>query len=353
MNFIKFFFLFIILSIHAADEKIDDATVPAALFPLILKTLNPAKGVTVWKAPETTENIKWIPYGDLCRSKTAAITLDGEWEITVSPFTWHNDNATLISTLYRHMLNNMDPSCHGEISFKVPGFCKGDIQGDTVTIENLSSHNLETMLPSFENEVRRMGGRRLYVTVSNGKKGLLPLIPADPENTKIYDLLQTQGYADTSSYLNFKTGTYDTLLMKEIGCEDSGLTCGVVADLDTDYSVQALSECFGIFVRDSAGTVLGGLLGTLEKKAVFPHVDGRAFVMDESIRGTGLGKIIMTHAGRYVKNQGIGLVTLGTDDSLATWFYEKYGFRRVHTISGNLKLRSGERASSHIYTISF
>ena len=63
--------------------------------------------------------------------------------------------------------------------------------------------------------------------------------------------------------------------------------------------------------------------------------------MDESIRGTGFGKHIMTYVEEYTRERGIHQITLETADAQAPWFYEKIGYQKYGSIPGFIKGRDG------------
>ncbi len=331
MKFIKLLFLFIGISFYAADENQEnEVSSDFKSLPLTLRVLNPAKGSTVWIASDKEETIFWVPYGDLCGSRSAAISLEGEFEITASPFTWNNDALGIRIALYTHMSRNIDLSYHGGFSFNSPGFCQGEIYGESVEIKNFSNCNIKRLLPGLENEMRKYGGRRVYVTIS--------------DDVETSSTLKEYGYSNASNYLDLETGAQNTILTKELGCEISDLSCDIVPDATTidNRGIQELSEQFGVFVRNSAGTVLGGIVGTLKKDAAYPHAVIDICFMNESIRGNGLGRKIINHTEKYVKSVDTEWLALGTDDSLATGFYEKCGFNQDYILPRNLKLRSGE-----------
>ncbi len=343
----KLLLCMLFISIHAVSATLLDDTVSQEpnSFPLYLRTLNPAKGVTVWRSPEIVKTIKWWSrFGEI---KTSVVVLDGEFEITVSPFTWRNDYSCLLFGLHHYNLSKIDPSYHAGKSFKYPhSEIKGDIYGESVDIKNLTLKHL-TVLPTIEKDAWTEGGRRIYVELVNARE----LGTSDPENTALYTLLQKQGYSEVSCYRNFMTGGYVSMLMKEITGTDTTapLTIEWETDIDTAPTIPVLSENFGVFVRDSTGTVQGGIWGSLVKGAHHPHADIHTFFMDESVRGTGLGKLTMGQVEDYVKSSGITLLALGTCDFQAPKLYEKIGYVRDATTPKILKGRDREYCSSYLY----
>ena len=350
MNFIKIPFLFIALSIHAANKVPDDAALsrPANHLPLCLRTLNPAKGLTVWRAPETTKIIRWESFGRGVRA--AAITLDGELEITVSPFTWCHDYLRLLSGLHFYNNSKLDPSYLSQRSFKLPeSDITGAIIGESVFLGCKSFSTLKSSLSIFENDAWAEGSRRIFVSLDKAK-GLGPLFSTNPENAAIYTFLQEKGYVSIADYCNFMTGAYDSVLMKEMDAPDSVAPSTIEWAPKINDTLPELHKCFGVFVRNSTGTVLGGAWGSLNPHAVHPHAHINIFFMDESIRGTGLGRQVMDFFELYVKSHGITLLVLETCDFQAPWFYMKIGYKCDATIPKLFKDTSGNYTSSHDYS---
>ena len=139
------------------------------------------------------------------------------------------------------------------------------------------------------------------------------------------------------------------MLMKEMTRTDTTLPLTIEWETDTDLTIPILSENFGVFVRDCRGTVQGGIWGSLVKDAHHPHAYIHAFFMNESIRGTGLGKLTMDQVEDYVKSSGITLLALGTCDFQAPKLYEKIGYVRDATTPKILKGRDREYCSSYLY----
>ncbi len=79
---------------------------------------------------------------------------------------------------------------------------------------------------------------------------------------------------------------------------------------------------------------IGSLIGNLERdKAKFDGVV-ELFILDESLRGKGLGKRMMNTFVSECKQEGAKSITLWTDRGCTFEFYDKYGFemhRKIHS----------------------
>jgi N-acetylglutamate synthase-like GNAT family acetyltransferase len=212
--------------------------------------------------------------------------------------------------------------------------------GESVFLGCKSLSTLKKSLGIFENDAWTEGGKRVYVQLQDGKKGLAPLVKWTSENAAIYDFLLTKGYADVSGCMNLKTGGYESVLMKEMQPEGQTNPLTIQFDGD-DENLPVLFENFGLFIRDSNGIAKGGLWGNLEQYASQPHTHINIFYIDGSIRGTGLGLILMDLVEDYAKSHGIKLLALETCEFQAPKFYEKFGYKRVQTIPKSFKDREG------------
>lgn len=85
---------------------------------------------------------------------------------------------------------------------------------------------------------------------------------------------------------------------------------------------------FGVFVRDRAGTILGGASGTTWGRCCQVHV----LWVHDSLRGRGLGRALMAEAEAEARRRGCRLVMGLTYDVLTADFYDRLGYRTVGTI---------------------
>ncbi len=345
---IKLLLTFLVASLaYSADgEEIDDSFQQISPT-LILRNLNPAKGKTIWMSPEKEEAVTWMAYGG--ENTTTKVPVDC-LEITLSDYTWCNDFDLLRHELHRYNLSKIAPTYHKQRLFKLPGSdITGAIIGESVFLGCRSVDSLKNSLSRFENDAWGEGGKRVYVQLQNGKKGLAPLVPVTPENSAIYDFLLTQRYLEVSGCTDFTTGAHESVLMKEL--QHEGLTNALTIQFEDEVNEASpvLSENFGLFIRDSNGEFKGGIWGTLKKAAAHAHIYIGIFFIDDSIRGTGLGLTLMDLVEHYAKSHDINLLALGTCDFQAPKFYEARGYKRDETTPKLFKGLKGEYFSSHGY----
>lgn len=97
---------------------------------------------------------------------------------------------------------------------------------------------------------------------------------------------------------------------------------------------------FGFFVRSTEG-IKGGLLGTIERDSAIHHVCVDKFWIDESLRGSGLGKKLMDFTEDFARDQKINHIHLGTNTFQAPGFYLKMGYTEVLRIPNFFQLFDG------------
>ena len=83
-------------------------------------------------------------------------------------------------------------------------------------------------------------------------------------------------------------------------------------------------------VRDSTGTVVGGILGHTRWRWLYIA----KLWVDESARGQGLGTKLMAAAEHLARSRGCTDVSLDTFDYQARPFYEKLGYELFGTLEG-------------------
>jgi GNAT superfamily N-acetyltransferase len=87
---------------------------------------------------------------------------------------------------------------------------------------------------------------------------------------------------------------------------------------------------FGIFVRDDEGQILGGISGIVWGGCC----ELQAMWVDQSLRGRGLARELMTEAENEARRRGCTLVQFRAYDLLALGLYERLGYETVGVIEG-------------------
>jgi ribosomal protein S18 acetylase RimI-like enzyme len=100
---------------------------------------------------------------------------------------------------------------------------------------------------------------------------------------------------------------------------------------DYNYSIagDANYEELHLFLRDEAGTIIGGLLG--ETHWGWLHI--RELWVDERLRGKGFGTKLVTEAEEQARERNCHSVHLDTYSFQARGFYERLGY----TVYGTLE----------------
>ncbi|MGZ4415201.1 MAG: GNAT family N-acetyltransferase [Gaiellaceae bacterium] len=89
-------------------------------------------------------------------------------------------------------------------------------------------------------------------------------------------------------------------------------------------------EEFGIFVRDDEGRILAGICGMVWGGCCELH----AMWVDESLRGRGLARALMSAAEDEARRRGCALVEFFAYDLLARGLYERLGYETAGVIEG-------------------
>ena len=326
----------------AKEEKQQYETIP-------LNRINPTKGYTIWQEPEKQQTVRWYSFYNN-QMITQTDTVPGELEITVSPFmvNW-NDYGKVMLGLHAYNLEIEDPRYEkSQILLNTPEKVKVELTGERLVIigmehimETTGSHETASYFKTLEQDTYHWGARRAFVVLE----------PTKETNVALEAFLSEQGFISTteSRDLTQQKGSM-TFFMKEFQepIENSGSSLEWKQDLN-DPGCSPFLENFGIFVRGVSGFVQGGATGEILCDAVTPHAEIGNFFMDESIRGTGQGRLVMNFVEVFVKTQNIHSIELSTSDHQAPWFYEKIGYRKLATLPKWLQRRGGGYVSAYTY----
>ncbi len=116
----------------------------------------------------------------------------------------------------------------------------------------------------------------------------------------------------------------------------------LVIQLGYEASPEAIESRFNLIKNDPHHAVLvvedQGIQGCIHLEKTFsllyePRVQIRAFVIDEKIRGKGLGKALLSHAINWARNSKINTIYLSANISRdrSHAFYLKNGFTKTKT----------------------
>ena len=86
----------------------------------------------------------------------------------------------------------------------------------------------------------------------------------------------------------------------------------------------------GVFARDDAGRVLGGLVGRIAWRWLYVE----KFWLPDALRGKGLGSRLLSEAERWAAEHGCIGCSLDTLDFQALPFYQKQGYELFGTLEG-------------------
>lgn len=98
------------------------------------------------------------------------------------------------------------------------------------------------------------------------------------------------------------------------------------------YNLERLEDKspkdLGIYVRDSEGNIVAGLIGTTHGNWLMV----KFLWVSESLRGQNIGSEILKQAESTAKERGCRFVFLDTFSFQAPLFYQKHGYQEVFTL---------------------
>jgi ribosomal protein S18 acetylase RimI-like enzyme len=89
-------------------------------------------------------------------------------------------------------------------------------------------------------------------------------------------------------------------------------------------------EEFGVFVRDEEGKILAGVSALVWGG----YCELQALWVEESLRGRGLARALMSRAEAEARLRGCALVVFHAYDLLAPGLYERLGYETVGVVEG-------------------
>lgn len=157
-------------------------------------------------------------------------------------------------------------------------------------------------------------------------------------------LKKDYGFEDVGSQCSRKDASSVTACIKELRVAKSHSKRVVKewSKTSDDNEFPPFENAFGVFVRNGCGQVLGGVYGHILQNAITPHAYIDVFYMDELVRGTGLGRHVMSSVEMFLKKQNISIIEIGTGDHQAPWFYEKIGYKKIITYPRLLQNKDGQ-----------
>lgn len=182
------------------------------------------------------------------------------------------------------------------------------------------------------------------------------------KNTPLFDVFVDAGYIPTGEFPDFEVNAIVQRFYKDLISNPARLDNPVSSrlslsdDCDADYTQVHVtdllnnSKSFGIFLFDPTDqSIKGGILGYIykaENKGIpcgyinFLWVDG-SYRSQNSQTKRGLGKMLMMHAEKLFKQQGVTYAQVTTNGFQAPGFYEKLCYTMVKSCPGHLILESG------------
>lgn len=318
--------------------------------------LHPAKGHTLWFEENRTTSI-WLPK----RLRKVDVKIDGGIEITFSPLVYPRDGLAVAHGLEQYNRNKVGAGKIAESTDTWGGILKvasqpiGEVIGLNVNgslIIDLEA--LQSALHCSAFEASHFFPEIIH-SVNSRKDKRIHQILTESYDDRCFSVLRSSGFKTLDiSPVSLTTGKrpqafyYDSFSSQVL---QSRVSCSLIqwiASSDTPSDASSFKDTFGIFIRTPGG-VKGGLLGTLHKDAKIPHAYIEKFWVDESIRGTGLGRKLIIFAEDYIKNQDLHRVRLGTCTFQAPDFYRKIGFKEVFRLPRFFQLSDGTWADAFTF----
>lgn len=311
--------------------------------------LHPSRGETLWY--EEKQCLCDHPYLD---GKVYSFLYPEALEITLSYPAW---NADLLSIAYPLMAYNLEKTgLPGPAKMMKASYKNVEEESVVSCVGKLHEH---TLAFSFNPEeafaaphefcslLRGLQKAARQENIHMMRTGHFPVHP-------ISSILQAEGFLSTGEITALRTGQNVTGYYKKLHCDpdEAENASHVMIKWKTSndtFSPPRFKRCFGIFIRDDKHSIRGGISGNIYRAAAFPFSQIEIFHLDESLRGTGLGKKIFLMAENFSKENGAHCVQLDTMDYQAPWFYKRMGYTSVFTEYEAEKTVDGKWVNGYLF----
>ena len=123
---------------------------------------------------------------------------------------------------------------------------------------------------------------------------------------------------------------------------------------EIDEALLGKDTKFGFFLkrRGSAEPALAGVTGKFLRQASYgTGLYVSKFWTSEAVRGKGYGRVLMDNVVRLALEQRVDVISLHSSEGLSYPFYDRYGFRRAHTVTGAYTCEGGRNLDAFEYVL--
>lgn len=303
------------------QEHLGMEQVHSQFAPITIPQLIPLQFNTVWVSdPAVVETVEFLSYGSFMPRKIDVPKT--ELRITTSPFTLDTE-AVFISMGLGEYERDKGINSNRQILEGLDGdglICSLTGKSLVVIITKIESSSM-TQLAAIENAAAAAGAKTIVI-----------LIPAKLFVTDTMEGLREQGFkkivgeqrddeSDEISYIMKKKCKKPSNELPEEGV--------IFIDPEPLSCPRVTEEWSNLMIRDEDGVVHGGATVQIDKATRIASIE--LFFISDTVRGTGLGKIVMEKIEDYARDMGIYEIRVNTHEYQAPWFYKKMGYELVDT----------------------
>lgn len=199
-----------------------------------------------------------------------------------------------------------------------------------ISQETLSPIEVQQLLLLLQNTCAEKGVRRLFSSCQ--------------QSSMLNDIFEEAGFILQASYLSFSDDYHIKTYYKDLSKEsvsiidiphisleftNEKLVLESVDPQTPKKQISSVKNPFGLFLNEGEnGGIKGGCIGYTKKNenALYSYAFIEILWIDESLRGKGMGKTLLSATDEFLKKKGVKFIQLCTHDFQAPGFYERRGY---------------------------
>lgn len=220
--------------------------------------------------------------------------------------------------------------------------------------ENLSHEELQQLLLLLQKACADKGIRRLFSSCQH--------------SSMLNEIFRDAGFTLQSSCLSFSDNNHTKTYYKDLSSEDFqvidtphiSLTFTkqkLISESDESEiykkNVSKAKKPFGLFISDGdQEEIKGGCIGYIRKNenALYPYAFIEILWIDDSLRGQGMGKVLLSATEDFLQKNDVKFIQLDTHDFQAPGFYERMGYELTKMYPDLFTTLSGTNSSIFMCT---
>lgn len=178
----------------------------------------------------------------------------------------------------------------------------------------------QSQLNAIESTAASFGVQRSYVEI--------PLINSDG-----IEYLRALGFQEQSRYMSPERSCNMVTMEKEGCVPDLSSERVNFIEYNAEEDSVALdtseSKWFKVIIHDDNHNIRGGLFGQVNEDGFLPYAYVQKFCLDDGVRGTGIGTVVMNMLDKYLPLINVYNIGLSTSSYQAPRFYERMGYEAI------------------------